>query len=276
MRWSTTPFVLAFAAPLVLASSSALAAGADSCFLTSAQSCEYVLSSGGCETKCSPGNFVVACDASCTGSAQVSCTGSCEADCSTKCTQNPPVDFCVTQCGVDCDAGCEAHCNDSACTADCHLDCENRCQVSCVQLPPTATCTETCKTSCDASCTVQENIMCHAGCTASGELPSCQTACQSPNGALFCDGQYIDLEKAAQDCIDYLESQGVTVSSSCTATASGSSCTSTVTCSAAPALGAGDRWGLFGMTGLLTALGLVVSRRRSRWGAHAAPQAPRR
>jgi hypothetical protein len=114
---------------------------------------------------------------------------------------------------------------------------------------------------------VEINIKCHSGCTVMGELPKCTTACATSQGGLFCGGQYVDIAAAAQSCLDYLQSKGVTASGSCSAsTATGtSSCTASVGCSAAPSLGtAEDRWGVAGITGLMMGLGLAVSRRRRR------------
>jgi hypothetical protein len=266
MRW-TMPrlFVALFAAPLMLASSTALAAGPADCLLATAKSCQYVVSSGGCEAQCTPGSFVAECDAQCTGSVQASCTGTCSADCSAMCTANPGSFSCSGYCDQSCQGSCSAQCTDSACSADCMADCSNRCEVSCSAQPPTATCDVQCQASCNGKCEVDVNIMCHANCTANLVLPTCQADCKLPQGALFCDGQYVDVAKAAQACIDYLKSQGVSFSESCSGgTNGGTTCSATVGCSAAPSLGAADRWGVLGISGVVMGLGLVVARRRRR------------
>jgi len=97
------------------------------------------------------------------------------------------------------------------------------------------------------------------------EPAQCQASCTSLEGGLFCDGQYIDLDKAGSDCVAWLEAQGFSASGSCTATLGGSACSASVGCSAAPSLGAAsDRWGVAALTGLMMGLGLFVSRRKRR------------
>jgi hypothetical protein len=99
-------------------------------------------------------------------------------------------------------------------------------------------------------------------CTANVELPNCTADCKGPTGAVFCGSppQYVDLADVASDCITYLESQGITISTTCTL---GSGCTSG--CSAAPTVGAvDDRWGTLGVAGLIMGVGLLVSRRKRR------------
>jgi MYXO-CTERM domain-containing protein len=77
----------------------------------------------------------------------------------------------------------------------------------------------------------------------------CTTKCNGPNGGLFCDGQYIDID-AIDDC---------TFSLSLTTTTTGSLSTN---CAAAPAQG--SRSGLPAALGALAGIGLFVARRRRR------------
>jgi hypothetical protein len=171
---------------------------------------------------------------------------------------------CEGDCTSNCDDGCMTVCSDTACQDDCRNDCTNRCQVSCSVKPPS--CTASCQESCNASCTVQANINCHEMCTVSLQ-GGCNTQCEQPQGALFCNGQYVDI--SASDfaaCEAYLASQGLQVTTSTTCSAAG--CTTTVgglTCSASPALGAVDeRLGAGAVAGLMMGLGLFVARRRRR------------
>jgi hypothetical protein len=85
----------------------------------------------------------------------------------------------------------------------------------------------------------------------------------APTGAVFCGNppQYVNIGAVAENCLTYLENQGITTTTTCKL---GSGCTTAVGCSASPALGATDRWGALGITGLMVGLGLVVSRRRRR------------
>jgi hypothetical protein len=154
---------------------------------------------------------------------------------------------------------------------DCNADCTNRCGVGCQAMLPTVTCSTQCQQACLPSCQVQANIGCHVNCTANVAPGECNLDCMGPKGAVFCGNppQYIDLGKTASACVTYLQSQGIQASESCsTSTGSGgnagTSCSATVTCAASPDLGANDRWGVLGITGLMMGVGLVVSRRRRR------------
>ena len=268
MRRSIAPFLVTlFAAPLLLVSSAALAGpSAASCKnaeLIAGGSCTLEVS-GGCETDCTPLKFVAACDGQCTVSASADCTGSCTASCETECTANPPSFDCATSCTTSCDAGCMTSCTDSGCQAQCQASCSNRCSVQCTATPPSADCKTKCAASCDADCTVQANASCSVMCSASLQ-GGCTTQCQTPKGALFCDGQYVDATTTLDDCITYLGNQGFNVQVNATCDANGCAA-SVTTCSAGPAVGAAARDGLGvgAIAGMMIGLGLVVSRRRRR------------
>jgi len=244
------------AAPLMLASSAALAGtGAATCFLT-ASSCEFDVT-GGCDAQCTPGNFTANCETQCTKVPVEECTTSCTAGC----TAQPPSITCDAYCSQDCKGRCATSCSGvtGECQTDCEADCDNRCNVGCTASPGSIDC----GVACQQSCTVQANVVCQTKCVDTVTLPACEASCSLPGGALFCDGQYISLEKAGQDCVDWLATQGFSLSGSCTATLSGSACSAAVGCSAAPSVGAAsDRWGVAGLTGLMMGLGLLVSRRK--------------
>src|SRR6185312_10421256 len=164
-------------------------------------------------------------------------------------------------CTQDCHTRCKSSCTagDAECITVCGNDCDNRCNVGCTATPGSIDCGVACK----QSCTVQANVECQTNCVEQVTLPSCQASCELPEGALFCDGQYIDLTSAGSDCLAYLEAQGFSVSGSCTETLAGASCASSVSCAAAPSVGAAsDRWGVAGLTGLMMGLGLLISRRK--------------
>jgi hypothetical protein len=254
-----------FAAPLMLASSAALAApGADACNnieLVATGQCDFEVS-GGCTADCTPINFVAACDGKCTASADVTCTGGCEASCMEDCQVNPGSFDCTGSCTTSCEAGCTGRCSDSGCLTDCKASCSNRCQVQCSATPPSATCDVQCKASCDASCQVQANVDCHVSCTADIQ-GGCTAACDTPRGALFCNGQYVDVPGNVDDCLAYLENLGLTVTAECSVTAGGSECSASIGCSAANTLGDGKNGlGAGAIAGLVMGLGLAVSRRR--------------
>jgi hypothetical protein len=236
--------------------SSAALAGGDPCGNLGALAsgdCVYEVS-GGCEADCTPINFVAACDGQCTAGVDVSCSGGCEMECQGGC--DPGHIDCVASCHTSCYAGCDSSCVGAGCVTDCQADCDNRCKIGCdVTLP---SCDVSCKAACDASCTVQANVDCHYGCTTNIQ-GGCTTACQTPKGALFCNGQYVDLSSDATSCLNYLESQGISFSGSCNA----NGCSGTLGCSAAPTLGVVDeKLGVGAIAGLMMGLGLLISRRR--------------
>ncbi len=271
MRWSIPSlFVALLAAPVVLVVSPALAdtPASEGCLFATATSCELVPPTADCSAQCTPGSFVAECDGSCNVDADADCTGGCAADCQATCTVDPGSFSCSETCESSCNSSCMSSCTGDSgdCASDCMLDCPNRCGIQCDATPPSADCTAECQASCNASCQVQANIDCHVMCTSSVVLPTCTADCQAPQGALFCDGQYVDLATATTDCINYLESQGVTVTETCSVgSAGGSSCAASLGCSAS-SVGATnqDRWGFLGITGIMMGLGLAVSRRRRR------------
>jgi hypothetical protein len=265
-RYLSQMFVGLFAVPLMLASSTALAGptGAAACNLLTGGTCEFVTTPLTCAGQCTAPSFVAECDGECDVSASASCTGTCNGTCMADCTANPGTFDCTTECTTNCQSNCTSACANGApgCDQDCNDDCTNRCGVQCSATAPSVTCSDQCMVSCNASCQVQANIDCHVNCTANIAPGECNIDCKAPTGAVFCGTppQYVDLATAADQCASYLESQGITTTTTCTI---GSGCNTTVGCSAAPALGSStDRWGVAGIAGLMMGLGLLVSRRR--------------
>ena len=272
MRRSISRFLFGlFAAPLLLVPASAWAGDACGKFdFSNGLSCGIEVS-GGCQADCTPVNFVAACDAQCTGSAEVSCTGGCETDCEAKCTVDPGTfecqASCEADCGTRCDTGCAANATSgSGCAEECKGSCTSHCSLSCKATPPSADCTVRCQASCDASCTVESNIMCSAGCTAD-ITGGCDVQCQAPEGAIFCNGQYVDATDIT-GCITELATQGITVDVTGQVSCGVNGCTSGLglsTCAVGPAVGASDGpLGVAGMAAGLLGLGLFAARRRRR------------
>src|SRR5438105_1420269 len=70
------------------------------------------------------------------------------------------------------------------------------------------TCQAKCEASCSGSCTAKANVDCDVSCQATGYANceamltgGCQAQCTTPQGALFCDGQYVDTGNNLQQCI---------------------------------------------------------------------------
>lgn len=261
-------FIGLFAASTMLASSAAMAApsaaACDNIQLAATGQCDFEVS-GGCEALCTPLSFTAACDGQCSASASLDCSGSCGVDCEAQCMVDPGGFDCTGSCEADCEARCTEGCSDAGCQASCNASCSHRCDIQCTATPPSADCTAKCEASCNASCEVQANIDCSLSCSVDLE-GGCKVKCTEPDGALFCDGQYVNVVGTVDDCISYLESQGLKVNFSASCDASGCEASASVGCSAAPYVGAAadNRWGVGAIAGLMMGLGMIVSRRRRR------------
>ena len=226
---------LAFAAPVLI--SSTAHAGLDACgnIDVSAQGkCEADVS-GGCTAKCTPISFTAQCAAKgyvscnggeCTASASGECTGKCDLSaCEAKCNANPGSFDCEANCTAGCDSDCSANCQGKCaastgegggdcqgkCEASCKATCSGECKGSCTGTPPSADCKAKCEGSCEGQCSGKANFSCQVDCQSkleaqcSSELKGgCEAQCSKPEGALYCDGQYVDKGGNFQECMDAL------------------------------------------------------------------------
>ena len=203
--------------------------------------CEVVPPSVDCESMCTPTSVRATCSArlaaECSGSCDelpsVDCSGECMADCSAQCTVDPGKFDCRGACEADCSGHCEAGCAANADQAGCMAMCQGSCSASCdgscdVDLPE-ADCDAGCEASCHGSCEVETNLDCqlqcqtdaHADCEAE-VTGGCKVDCESQEGALFCDGQYVDHGDNLQQCLDALQNLNVQVEGEAHASAHGS------------------------------------------------------
>ena len=258
----------------------------DSCGLDigAGADCEMVVS-GGCVTQCQPLSFTaqcaadlyVGCDGQCNASYEVECTTTCQGSCEAECQVDPGTFDCAASCRADCAGNCDASCvgvNDTAeCRASCKATCSGECDARCNVTPPDADCMAQCQGCCEGSCDARANIDCQIMCQTTGYVDcqatlqgGCETQCQTPEGALFCDGQYVDVGSKLDQCVADLKSsldivvEGYTYADG---ECSGGSCSGEagagVSCMAAPGAPGGAAFGL--LAGLV-ALGLVAMRRR--------------
>lgn len=273
----------------VLAASNA-SAGIEACgnIDVSAQAnCELVVE-GGCSARCTPVSVQAACSAElyveCSGqcnlNASVDCSVDCQADCSAQCTVKPATFECSASCQARCDGKCETYCaadaNSAECRAKCEATCGGECDASCTGTKPEADCNAKCEASCSGSCSAEANFKCQVDCQSSGFAQcttdvqgGCEAQCQKPDGALFCDGSYVDARDQLKECMDYLEGVlkiDVTGYASADAECSGNTCSAEaeagISCSAAPART--SPWNLGALGGAALGLGLLVARRRRR------------
>lgn len=176
---------------------------------------------GGCTAKCTPISCSAAlyaeCEGECTGSASAECKGSCDIEgCKAEC-EGGEFDcsaHCQGECDVNCSADCEGQCeasNDAAecqgrCEASCEATCQGDCDAKCdVELPD---CDAECKASCEGQCTAKSNLKCQVDCQAEGYVDcegGCKAKCERPEGAMFCDGEFVDDGGHLKECYDALK-----------------------------------------------------------------------
>jgi len=225
--------------------------------------------SGGCKAQCSPINFEAACTGGCTA---MTTTTNCTDNCGTTCVQmcNPQLLDCFVGCHAECDQPTMDLCRTNHPTDDCtntaKAQCDIHCKDSCA-VPPN-NCQEHCTKCCRGSCDTQTNFECDFSCFARVQ-GGCDVQCTKPEGAIFCNGQYV-YASDVQQCIAYLATRGIQVDVS--ASASGqcdlSGChgignVSVGGCSASGALNQTAAAGPFGLA-LLLALTSAARLRRQR------------
>ena len=245
---------------------------------------------GGCTAHCEPPQLELACsaklEASCSGEckaeADVSCTGSCDLSaCKAKCDVDPGNFNCSASCTANADAQCSAQCSGKAsgsqahgeCVASCKASISAECDASCKGTPPSANCEAKCQATCQGSCTGQARAECQVSCQADGYAKcegdlkvKCEGECTQPEGALFCDGQYIDHGGKLQDCIASLDAwlkAHVDVTAQGMASCANNSCEAegeaSASCATVPGGPAGGGVALLGMV----LAGAAIGRRRA-------------
>lgn len=253
MKRLCLPLTAAAVLCAALAPASALAAGPEACGgidFWSVSECHFEFD-GGCESQCEPLSFSAACDGQCSVGIEASCTASCEASCEAECTYDPAEFSCEAYCSADCSTSAAAHCGaDTECVSYFEANCAAQCEGECSVTPPSASCEARCEVSCSGSCDMEANAECEIDCTAALE-GGCVVDCRQPEGALFCDGQYIPVQDLPA-CVQYL------VDNFSLEVEAEASAEMTVTCAVAQP-GLGDRSVALWLAGL--ALGIVVIRR---------------
>jgi MYXO-CTERM domain-containing protein len=197
----------------------------------------------------------VDCDAMCQFQASVDCNVDCRADCSAECTGTPGefdcFAYCRGSCSGECSGKCEAGEKGANCRASCEATCTGECNAGCNITPPMIDCNARCEASCQGSCKAQANLDCQADCQADGYVRceadvrgGCKADCMTQQGALFCDGYYVDTGDNLQMCVEALQSlleaevnymgeyNGECANGKCTASAKASA-----SCSALPGSG---------------------------------------
>ncbi len=248
--------------------------------------CELIPPGVDCELECTPlsieaacnAKLAVDCDGECDLSAEVDCKGECRAGCEAECELNPGEFDCSAECNADCYASCAGQCEADEDSASCQGHCEASCSASCdaecdIDLP-SAKCEAGCEARCEGSCKAEANFDCQISCQreayAECEVDlqgGCKAACDTQEGALFCDGDYVDYGNNLDNCIAALEAAlDLQVEGYATGSASceGGSCRAEgeagVSCECSTAPGRTNKLPVWAMVSL--AFGLVFAVRR--------------
>lgn len=201
-------------------------AGIDACgdiHVEANAQCEVIPPGASCEAMCEPlavraacaAQLAAECDGRCNELPMVDCTAMCTADCRAECTVDPGEFDCEASCEADCSGRCDANCsadsNRASCVAKCEGSCSASCSANCSARPPSADCNARCDAGCKGSCEVDTNLDCQIDCQAMLQAEcevdvqgGCEVDCDSQEGALFCDGQYIDHGGKLEECADAL------------------------------------------------------------------------
>lgn len=244
---------------------------------------------GGCTTSCTPINFTAECSAQlyvdcnggCNATIDAQCTATCGATCSAECMVDPAKFDCAASCKADCSGSCDARCAGAAdtnrCRSSCQSTCDGECNARCEVTPPSADCQAKCDASCSGSCDADVNMQCQIDCQNKSFVDcetklegGCKTACSKPDGALFCDGQYVEVGDKLDACVAALEEAfqiKVTGYAYGDAQCSGNSCTAEAgagcSCAQVAAGGAHESTGTaLGLLGAFAAFGLAAGRRK--------------
>lgn len=238
-----------------------------------------------CEAECTPIAFEAQCAAelevncggTCNIAAEVDCSADCSATCMGECEVDPGQFDCRGSCVADCSGGCDAHCEagsaGSECRASCEATCEGSCSAKCDVDLPEADCSGKCEASCSGRCEAEANIDCQVECQADGYVGckadlegGCKAECNVEQGALFCDGQYVDHGNNLEECVDSLRALiDARVEGYAEAECSGNECSAaaggSISCSVADADDNARNLGLMGAFGLMV-VGFAARRRR--------------
>jgi MYXO-CTERM domain-containing protein len=262
---------MAFFAPL--AWGSAAHAGIEACgniHVEAEAHCE-VKAGIACEAQCVPVAFEAQCSADlhvecrgeCTGSATASCTGDCQGTCTGQCEVEPGVFDCEGSCFGRCEGNCDARCADSECYASCEATCSGECRAKCDIELAQLDCEGQCEASCQGSCTAEANLDCQIDCQGRGHAQcqanlegGCRIDCQTEQGALFCNGQYVDHGGNLAECVATLRALlNIEVTGYAEGECSGNMCSGraggSISCSV-------DRSGPVGWAAVFGLLGLVA------------------
>jgi MYXO-CTERM domain-containing protein len=186
--------------------------------------CEVIPPGVECEAECTPikveaaceARVVAQCDGECNFTPPQNCSLDCQAGCMGECSVDPGSFECSAECEASCSGECSGKCsaaaNKAECMGQCEGTCSARCDAGCEGTPPSAECDAKCEASCDTSCEVEAELDCQLDCQADAKADcvldvegGCKADCETMEGALFCDGQYVDHGDNLDQCVAAIE-----------------------------------------------------------------------
>lgn len=282
MRLSTLLLATSALAAPFLVTQAAQATVVDSCGsldFSGSASCTLEVE-GGCTAQCTPVSFTAQCSvdlqASCDGECQAtlpSCTTECQGGCVADCEADVEWN-CEASCSADCEGSCDSACAEEAdqtkCQASCKATCSAECSGSCDGATGNANCEASCNGCCTGSCNGEARLDCQISCQAEGYAGcetrlqgGCEAKCSEPEGALFCDGQFVDVSNLDQCVADLKALLNIKVTGYAEAECEGNECTAEAGGSVSCAMGAFPGGGE-GALSLLGLAGVVALMRRKR------------
>lgn len=190
-------------------------------FLSGDAKCQFVRDKE-CQTHCETTSVETACVASlqtsceseCTASSTTECTETCTPSCSEQCTtveKQSSQALCRSECAQDCSAKCDGqggHC-EACCQQNCNVRCEDHCSANDTEEVCETKCSPVCEDSCVAKASSQCQIECQTTQFESCQtttVQTCETDCQDKGGAIFCDGQFLNVT-SLKDCAAQLAAE---------------------------------------------------------------------
>jgi hypothetical protein len=219
------------AAGLLLVVPSVAHASLDACggvYLSLDAQCEFVQKET-CTTRCEDvametscaAKLYGGCEVECTATAEVTCIETCGPSCAPTCeTQATTPDaeppnargLCMSSCQQDCTDDCADSPNQGECRSSCAHTCGDICEKRCDE-EPAVECEPTCTVACAGSCEAQASSSCQVTCQAeqftvckTELVQHCEEECETTGGALYCDGQFLNVTEL-QACADQLHAE---------------------------------------------------------------------
>jgi hypothetical protein len=238
-----------------------------SCEIRGSLDCEASCSELGVFKKACATRLHSVCRSECTLSAQPTCTDECTVQCESDCDRGINITCihnCFGECVGSCDTTCEGAEDAEQCRASCEATCDGECDIQCEPVVD-ASCYQHCIECCHGSCGAQANMDCQTTCqdqefeTCEYEFKAdCDAEC-SGDGALFCDGEYVLGGDDLVPCAQALVAQGISALDFDAEGEVDADATGSAGCQF-DASGPASGWPGW----LLTALGLSLTRRRTR------------